>query len=71
MDMWVIYANTSDYPGLFVVRKWRVAAGGVLETLEHPWTFATLEEARAVIPEGLYRTPRADNDDPVVLETWL
>jgi hypothetical protein len=31
----------------------------------------SLEEARAKVPEGLYRMPRQLGDDPVIVECWL
>lgn len=71
MVTYTIYANPSDYPGLYVVRKWRIESHGLIAgELIHP-PVKTLEAARACIPAGLCCIPRDAKDDPVVVEIWL
>lgn len=31
----------------------------------------TLDEARSLVPLGLYRQPRQEGDDPFIVETWF
>jgi len=64
--IWVVYDNPTDYPDLFVVRKWINE-----QPLEEVQTFQTLEEAREYIPDGLFRLPRLEVDAPVIVETWF
>jgi hypothetical protein len=69
---YTVYRNPRDYPGRFVVRRWRVRAGGALETERTTWAVEhTLEAARATIPPNLYRMERHPDDDPVIVEVWL
>lgn len=70
MTQWVIYYNTSDYPGKYVVRKCHIFADGLNLHGEGIVT-NTLDEARSVIPLGLHRIQRYDEDDPVIVETWI
>lgn len=66
LKIWTIYNYPSDYPDKFVVRLWE----GELPTAEFS-LHDTLEEARAAVPPGLVCLQRFDNDDPVIVETWL
>jgi hypothetical protein len=71
MEMFTVYRSPADYPGQFVVRRWLIGPGTV--TPIHP-PFAvenSLAAAREKIPEGLYRMPRCEKDDPVVEEVWF
>lgn len=69
---WTVYANPSDFPGQHVARRWAVRPGS-----PEPDPCAvcivrdTLAEVRAALPPGLYRRPRASDDDPTIVETWL
>ena len=64
--IYVIYQNPSDFPGKFVLRRW---VG--LNPDQKPAVCMTLAEARRAVPPNKYRLPRFDNDDPVIVETWL
>ena len=67
LTLYVIYANPSDYPSKFVVRRWI----GEQACVEPEGVFATLSQARAVVPVGaVFITPQ-DNDDPCIAEVWL
>lgn len=72
MNVWVIYKNPSDFPGLFVVRRWE-SFYGIGNPIADPVcrTAETLEAARNLIPDGLVLVARSPEDDPAVLETWL
>ena len=64
--LWTIYKHPSDYPDEFVARKF---------ILDKPTseikTSDTIETLRLLLPMGLTRVERNDNDDPVIVETWM
>lgn len=64
--VWVIYERPRDFPTKYVVRRW---CG--LSPDAKPLLFDSLREARQAIPTGLFRLPQQQQDDPVILETWL
>lgn len=66
LDIWVVYENPSDYPGLYVARKFRNEKS-TAELVQGN----TLLEVRALLPRGLVRLPRQHLDDPVIVETWI
>jgi len=63
---WTIYKHPSDYPDEFVARKF---------ILDKPTseikTSDTIETLRLLLPMGLTRIERSDDDDPVIVETWM
>lgn len=77
LTIWVIYYGATNHPpGKWVVR----AQDAGVSPLECPdrirrhelfFECDSLEEARAKVPEGLYRMPRQPGDDPVIVECWL
>lgn len=78
LTFWVIYYGATNHPpGKWVVRA--QDAGGVspIESpdmiVRHQLFFEcdSLEEARAKVPAGLYRMPRQEGDDPVIVEVWF
>jgi hypothetical protein len=82
--MWTIYDHPLDFPEAFVVRRCFVvprevpASVGLRNTGEFSPVFdvvprlgKTLAEARSFVPRGLYRQPRAEADDPAIVETWF
>jgi hypothetical protein len=69
--VWVIYEKPRDFPNHFVVRRqWAVGKNHIEVDRECHLT-RTLEEARKLIPLGLYRFPRDPSDDPFIVESWL
>ena len=70
IPMVVIYDSPKDYPEMYLCRIWEGAGG-------HPTNTAmqknSLEEMREDIQAAgfLIRFPRAEGDDPVILETWI
>ena len=71
LEIFTVYRNPSDYPGRFVVRRFRIA-GGIARADVEPWSVDdTIFEARKAIPEGLTWMSRSDRDDPVIAEVWL
>lgn len=69
---YVIYERPINEPGPFVVRPWLIAPG-LPDPMPGPRarSFPTLEEARAMLPPGLYRLQRDPYDDPTILECWI
>jgi len=70
ISQFAIYDHPSDYPDHFVVREWRVKNGQV-EATEECWLTKTIEDARALIPNGFYNIGRWTGDDPVIVEVWI
>lgn len=80
---YTIYERPRDYPEGYVVRKWRVLPGKLVNAGVHAKT-ATLEEARRSLPAGLTCLGRdviagqteggktvIQLDDQCIVETWL
>lgn len=70
LPMWVVFGpGTSDVPGLFLARLWvtrpEPAATALLIRA------GTLEQLRILLPPGLVCLPRAPDDDPNIIETWI
>lgn len=68
--VWTVYENPSDFPGMFVARKFEVARGSALATAEHH-VAKTLEAVREKIPGMAHRMPRQPADDPCIVECWI
>ena len=66
LELWTIYKYPRDYPDKFVARKF---------VLDKPTSEIlignTLEEIRTLLPKGLTRMERDENDKPVIVETWI
>jgi hypothetical protein len=67
---YTIYDSPSDYPGVFVVRKWTADPAGPQDAGVHAVT-GTLIEARAAIPNGYAVMHRDPSDAPSIVEMWL
>lgn len=66
--IWVIYDHPKDHPDHFVVRRWYgLFPDNVVDS------FDTLVSAREYIAwqGGCAAMKRFDDDDPVIVETWL
>ena len=70
MPMAVIYDSPKDFPGMYLCRIWEGEGF-------HPTNTAmqknSLDEMRKDIQAEVFsiRFPRAEDDDPVILETWI
>lgn len=69
LNMWIVHDRPLDYPTSFVARRWIIdkAAIPTVDVKVAP----TLEELRALLPEGLYCLPRDPNDEPKIVEVWM
>jgi hypothetical protein len=66
VEIYTVYYNPLDYPGLYVVRRWLND-----KPTNDVHTAKTLEEIRAFIPQDKVYLDRMPGDDPVIVETWL
>jgi len=70
VELWSVYDRPSAHPSHCAVRKVLVEDDGLSPS---DWQlFPSVEEARSVLARrGLIRVPRADHDEPALVETWL
>lgn len=72
---WVTYAiyfNPKDFPGQYVVRAFLTTEGpDPIPFVKPAYVGDSLEDARAVIPQGRVHFPRFPQDPPSVVEVWL
>lgn len=70
MPMAVIYEKPKDHPGMYVCRIWEGVGCHPTDTAIKK---ASLEELQEDIQAAGFtmRFPRAEDDDPVILETWM
>ena len=66
LPVWVVYKKPSDYPEKYVARLFLSE-----QATDEIKIADDLKTLRDMLPEGLYRLPRQQGDDPVILETWL
>mgnify|MGYP001590155104 CR=1 FL=1 len=69
LDMFTVYENPRDAPGLFVVRRHVIGPGGPQPA--EGFAFSTLTAARAAIPPGCFCLGRQPTDEPQIVETWV
>lgn len=71
VQMFTIYDRPSDHPRHVVLRVWRVLPGGRTVSVGEALC-DTVDEARAPLQAaGFVCLGRQDDDDPVVVETWI
>lgn len=66
LELWTVYDSPIDLPGRFVARMWLLDQP-TSEMLQDK----TLDGLRGKLPQGLTRLPRAPQDDPKIVETWI
>ena len=71
ITQYAIYDDPFDFPDHFVVREWRIAGGRGPEPAEDYWLIKTLEQARAIIPDGFCCIGRWSGGDPAIVEVWI
>lgn len=71
LRMFVLYHSPADYPGLWVMRRWDVS--NELQATDEVWISASSPEPlrERCRGRGMFRMPRQEGDDPVIVETWL
>ena len=70
LDMWAVYQQPRDYPDSYVARRYIIAPGATMATVDM-FIADSLAELHALLPPGLHRIERDVNDDPRILETWV
>lgn len=70
LSVWTVFDHPTDYPEVFIARKWLLISGVAVATSETV-TGPTLQSVRDKIPPGLHRFPRSPEDDVYIVESWL
>jgi len=70
LSVWTVFDHPTDYPDVFIARKWVLVSGVAVATHEAV-TGPTLQSVRDQIPAGLHRFPRSPEDDVYIVESWL
>jgi hypothetical protein len=72
LEMFTVFYDPLDYPGRYVVRRFRILHGDAMPDAEPLTVTHSLTAARHAIPDRcdamLIRSPE---DHPSVVETWL
>lgn len=68
---YVIYDRPTDYPHCFVARRWLVMGDELLPEVPPFAVGPTLDAVRDLLPPGLLRMERQEEDDPNIVETWI
>lgn len=65
-SMWTIYHDPSDFPGLYVARRFMLDV-----PTNDIFTAKTIENIRSMLPFGLHRLDRDPRDDSKIVEVWI
>lgn len=67
LELWVIYDHPRDFPSCYVARLWLDEQPTVIMLVA-----SQLDLLRRYLEQrGKYRMPRAEQDDPSILEVWI
>lgn len=70
MELWSVYDRPKDHPRHCAVRKVLVEDDGLQP--DDVQLFGSVIEARSALARrGLIRVPRAEQDEPALIETWV
>ncbi|MGZ6144015.1 MAG: hypothetical protein ACXWLM_11805 [Myxococcales bacterium] len=70
MELWTVYDRPKDHPRHCAVRKILVEEEGLQPDDWH--LFTSVQEARSALARrGLICVPRAEQDEPALVETWV
>lgn len=70
LTIWTLFKQPSDFPRHYVMRKHFVTAGKTVPN-QRCELFDSLAEARSRLPRGLHNLGRMEQDDPVIVESWI
>jgi hypothetical protein len=71
LNIWTVYDHPKDFPDVYVARRWEVSRAGIVATSSIIFSL-DLNQLRPVLDSmGLTCMPRAENDDPSIVECWL
>lgn len=62
-----IYESPKDFPGKYVARLWEIGA----KPTQYIVIKESLEKLRNCMPKDIVRIERQQQEDPVIVETWL
>jgi hypothetical protein len=65
-----IYELPEDFPKHYVVRRCEIRKGGEVVMTKLYRLGKTLDEARELVPSGLYCLTRHPQDPKAIVETW-
>lgn len=72
LAVYVIYGpDTSDHPGVYVVRRWTIEDGRMRPDAEPIGLADDLAAARRLVPSGHHRLPHGTGDGSTIVETWF
>lgn len=71
LSIWTVYDHPADRPDKFVARRWEAQNGPEPVPTNDILEADTLEALRRLLPPHLFRMPRQDGDDPVIVESWI
>lgn len=72
MEQYCVYNSPSDFPGLYVVRRWVIENGVMTPEADPCMMSKNLEWVRWFLSSaGLVCVTRRKEDNPVIVETWL
>lgn len=69
--MWTVYDHPSDFPNNIVARKILITAGEVKFTSEVILSNNIERIRRGMHQLGFTQLPRNEDDDPIIVETWV
>lgn len=72
MEQYCVYNNPPEWPGWYVVRRFKIGPGSVVR--DEDWIFMcrSLEDIRDELSmRALTCVTRSRDDNPVIVETWL
>jgi hypothetical protein len=67
LNIYVIYEDPLDHPGMYVLRRWV----GLVPDPKPLVVTAVLEEVRAALPDYCIPIGRYPEDDPKIKEVWI
>ena len=71
LSIWTLYDHPRDHPQHFIARRHEIAEGGSKPTNDI-LVSASLDRLRTQMQQrGLFKLPREDGDDPVIVESWI
>lgn len=72
LAMWTVYDHPKDYPDKYVARRFDVGAKGAVPSASII-VCPDLETLRTMLAVEMHLTclPRAAEDDPKIMETWV
>jgi hypothetical protein len=72
LSMWTVYDHPTDFPDTFVARRFEIRGGDEPFATSDVMVAMDLEVVRLWLQEnGWVCLGRYENDDPLIVETWV